>query len=825
MSVAASRAFGRLTWVARESRLFGRPNDAAAVATHLARHGRCTIVGPGGVGKSSVARAVVGAVVDRPVVWVAAEPVDDVNALLERLVRQMELDRLPGEEPADAARAGLDGTPVLIVLDGVEHVADDLAAITATWPLSPDGPWLLMTSRRPLGPRALPVARLAPLPIIADVVCSPAAEMLLDEIARRGGEIPSLKADTERFGRVLESTGGLPAAIQLTADHVARFGLRFADEHAPPLDEIVDNCIGRTLTLLDETDQLVFTRLGLTAGSFTLALIDACRGDTRGVGAQDVAGRLVEHGLLLAEDGRFDMLPPVRDGATELLARRGDTETALELLLSWAVDDCSAAARVANLETCLHLVRLGVGRSELRARSVALANLVFGPMYDQARGPELLSLIEAALTCDGLDPADGAEIARRAAICAAECDTLARARRWLDRAYQLAEQLADDGALVSRLWATDGWLSLHAGDHARAISSAHRAIAAAGVDGPARLMFRPRRCLAEAALAMGDLDRVEQIAAQLMQQAAAEDAGFGLEARTTLGWCLVERGRLVEAVAYARRLGDDIAHHDGELAEIAIEAELIAIAADPRIEPRAPSFDNEQRFTWWMRLQQRIRLAARLPIADNWEHVMHTAADVVVLADLVPLSYPRLCATLLLGDAAVAGDDLPHAARNYEQSLRDARRGPYWLRSADAFDGIAVVATRLGHNRLAGQAAAAPEHIRERVGAAPWPRPSLPETVDSAGPVPPTWIRDNTPTAAAIEEIASTLHRPVHRDRFDSLTTAERHVAQLVRQGMSNNEIAIHLTISRRTVESHLGRIFRKLDIRSRTQLATIANR
>ena len=59
-------------------------------------------------------------------------------------------------------------------------------------------------------------------------------------------------------------------------------------------------------------------------------------------------------------------------------------------------------------------------------------------------------------------------------------------------------------------------------------------------------------------------------------------------------------------------------------------------------------------------------------------------------------------------------------------------------------------------------------------------------------------------------------------DPLAELTRAERQVAELVRRGMTNQEIADDLVVSRRTVESHLSRIFRKLDLRSRTQLATI---
>lgn len=54
------------------------------------------------------------------------------------------------------------------------------------------------------------------------------------------------------------------------------------------------------------------------------------------------------------------------------------------------------------------------------------------------------------------------------------------------------------------------------------------------------------------------------------------------------------------------------------------------------------------------------------------------------------------------------------------------------------------------------------------------------------------------------------------------LTEAERRVVIGVRAGLSNKEIAAALFVSVRTVESHLGAAFRKLGVRSRTQLALL---
>ena len=54
------------------------------------------------------------------------------------------------------------------------------------------------------------------------------------------------------------------------------------------------------------------------------------------------------------------------------------------------------------------------------------------------------------------------------------------------------------------------------------------------------------------------------------------------------------------------------------------------------------------------------------------------------------------------------------------------------------------------------------------------------------------------------------------------LTPAEQRVAELVGAGWTNIEVAAALFIGVRTVESHLGRIYRKLGLRSRTELARL---
>jgi DNA-binding NarL/FixJ family response regulator len=91
----------------------------------------------------------------------------------------------------------------------------------------------------------------------------------------------------------------------------------------------------------------------------------------------------------------------------------------------------------------------------------------------------------------------------------------------------------------------------------------------------------------------------------------------------------------------------------------------------------------------------------------------------------------------------------------------------------------------------------------DRLGAAPW-------------------------SARARLELRATGATPRRRradDDPDQLTSHELQVAIIVAGGASNREAAAALFLSPKTIEFHLASIYRKLGVRSRTQLAAVAAR
>jgi DNA-binding CsgD family transcriptional regulator len=74
-------------------------------------------------------------------------------------------------------------------------------------------------------------------------------------------------------------------------------------------------------------------------------------------------------------------------------------------------------------------------------------------------------------------------------------------------------------------------------------------------------------------------------------------------------------------------------------------------------------------------------------------------------------------------------------------------------------------------------------------------------------------------SAAAVQAVTIAMSASVIP--IPALTASERRVAQLALENLSNKDIAQTLFVTVKTVEFHLGRVYRKLGIGSRHQLTT----
>ena len=779
------------------------------------------MTGAPGCGKTLLARHAAAA--HPGAVWVPGQRLPGVDAVITASLDALGADVAPGDSPFLALKRALDGQEVLLVLDGVDAIdglgtlCDDLIESTTSFRL-------LCTAATVAGRPHERVVRLGPLPVPerGHPLEGPAVELFLARIAAAGGHPVDLTRQEGTVRRLLQASGGLPLLIEHLGVQIALVGVSDVTPTAS-----IDEAVRTSYALLDEDQKRCFRRLAVMDHPVSLDVLADITGVTRAEAAQ-LASALARRSLVeVHPDGRFDMLAPIRSHGARLAERTDDRAQAVAGLLRWAErvtpsDNMSGAADESWLR------EMGVMRQAIAAASAdpqtrplayRLANNLFSSLYTAMRAREAVEILESVLG-SGDGPADiGAQVARRAGICASEVRGTYEGMALLDRAEEHALTGPEPEQQQARNASIRAEMHLDAGalDAARAEVETGLRLAV----GDDYVLRQLRRTLVDIHVCRGEFEQAEALAEVVMTDAPRDEQWMALSARILMGAIAAEQGRAIEAAAIARAARD----HAIELAEdrIALMADTLYRSVSETPSPQSVDYES---LPWGVRLGVQLQDARDLMAADDCRRAAGMAADIIVLADSIRLGRDGIEARLLLGDALTACGEGSQAVAAYLAALRQATECGFPLRAADALDGLDRALVAEG-SAAAGRCSAAARALRASRRAVARQRPG--QGVAAAAPhrsSPAGWVKDGQFTPEGVAAVTALFGSQNPGADSDSplamLTRTERTVATLVAQGLTNRQIAEQLFVSPRTVDAHLAHIFRKLDISSRARLAAL---
>ncbi len=370
------------------SSFVGRASDIAAVRQMLARQRLVTLLGPGGIGKTRLSLQVAADVVsDFPDgVWLV-----ELAALADtRLVKQAVATVLGVKEEAgrpliEALLRALVDKRLLLILDNCEHLLQGCAELAQQLLQASVGVKVLASSREPLhvgGEASYLVPALATpnsqQALAFDGVGDFEAVQLFVE--RAVAAQPAFELSPQNSLAVVgicRRLDGIPLAIELAAARVralsveniaARLSDRFhlltrGDRNALPRQQTLRAMIDWSHDLLSEPERVLYRRLSVFAGGWTLEAAEAVgAGDpSEARDVPDLLSRLVERSMVEAEVGgrRYRLLQSVRQHAAERLDDAGEGDTVRERHLAFFLSLAEAAsAQLSGPEQAQWLERL-----------------------------------------------------------------------------------------------------------------------------------------------------------------------------------------------------------------------------------------------------------------------------------------------------------------------------------------------------------------------------------------------------------------------------------------------------------------------------------
>ncbi|MEI7059199.1 BTAD domain-containing putative transcriptional regulator [Nocardioides sp. CCNWLW239] len=339
--------------------LIGREPDAAEVSALLKSSRVVTILGPGGLGKTSLAQ-VIAHRAEQPVVHFVElvgvtapeDLVSEVGSALGVRDSVAQRDRLTPEQRADVRSRiaqQLDGAPTLLVLDNCEHIVSAVADLVAFLVAAVRDLTVLTTSRSPL---AIGAERVYPLGRLGTYDGR--------ELFRRRavGARPDVHLDEARVDEIVTRLDGLPLAIELAAVKVRAMSvediarrlenrfelLRGGVRNAPDRHQTLVAVIDWSWNLLAERERRAMRWLSIFHDGFTLAAAEAMLGGDAFAAIEE----LVDQSLLTVLDGRggvrYRMLETVREFGRMHLIDAGEDRLARAAQREWAAAYADASA-------------------------------------------------------------------------------------------------------------------------------------------------------------------------------------------------------------------------------------------------------------------------------------------------------------------------------------------------------------------------------------------------------------------------------------------------------------------------------------------------
>ncbi|OYU75557.1 MAG: transcriptional regulator, partial [Alphaproteobacteria bacterium PA3] len=339
--------------------LLGRQADLQVVLDRLADVALVTLTGPGGVGKTALAREAYSrrcALLQRAGIWVDLAPVREPQRVLTTLAQALSVELPAGSGQQDALVAALGHVEGLVVLDNCEHLHQALAPLMQRALSGAPGLRWLATSRMPLRLPGEAVLRLEPLSVPADGRLAPAQAIEHGAVAllckRVADADRRFRLDEANVGAVValcDRLDGLPLAIEMAAARVAAIGIdavqgllgqRLKLSAPPGRDGGVRNATLRdtydwSYGLLSATEQMVFRRLEPFLGGFCAELAQQVASDDDeggAIGAWEVLealASLVDKSLVQRGkdgSGRFYLLESAREHARASLQSAGECQ-------------------------------------------------------------------------------------------------------------------------------------------------------------------------------------------------------------------------------------------------------------------------------------------------------------------------------------------------------------------------------------------------------------------------------------------------------------------------------------------------------------------